>query len=277
MAGCVRRCSPIRWEEAARSNVDVNIVRVDGRRGGPHVGGRTGCARHSSQDHLGRHRRRSCPARGGVRLPGAAARPRPQARARRRRTRSPSTTTCSRSAASTTSAAQGAGFGAGRTGHSHQGQDVFADCGTPMVAARAGKVVHKGYHSARRLLPGDCRQRHEPGVSICAPSRAGGGRHRRARLHRSADRRSRRNRQCPRLPSPLRDLVFSRLVQGRSAVRPAFRATALGSRELARATVGSEPDPFQSNPQTNRAGSQPARFGFICLSVRFRAGGPGRP
>jgi murein DD-endopeptidase MepM/ murein hydrolase activator NlpD len=43
---------------------------------------------------------------------------------------------------------EGARFGAGRTGHSHQGQDVFARCGTPMVAARAGKVVHKGYHSA---------------------------------------------------------------------------------------------------------------------------------
>jgi murein DD-endopeptidase MepM/ murein hydrolase activator NlpD len=43
---------------------------------------------------------------------------------------------------------EGARFGAGRTGHSHQGQDVFASCGTPMVAARAGKVIHKGYHSA---------------------------------------------------------------------------------------------------------------------------------
>jgi murein DD-endopeptidase MepM/ murein hydrolase activator NlpD len=42
----------------------------------------------------------------------------------------------------------GARFGAGRTGHSHQGQDVFARCGTPMVAARAGKVIYKGYHSA---------------------------------------------------------------------------------------------------------------------------------
>jgi hypothetical protein len=38
-------------------------------------------------------------------------------------------------------------FGAGRTGHVHQGQDVFARCGTPLVAARAGKVVYKGYHS----------------------------------------------------------------------------------------------------------------------------------
>jgi murein DD-endopeptidase MepM/ murein hydrolase activator NlpD len=38
-------------------------------------------------------------------------------------------------------------FGAGRTGHSHQGQDVFASCGTPLVAARAGKVLYKGYHA----------------------------------------------------------------------------------------------------------------------------------
>ena len=40
----------------------------------------------------------------------------------------------------------GGHFGAGRGGRSHQGQDVFARCGTPLVAARAGKVVFKGYH-----------------------------------------------------------------------------------------------------------------------------------
>ena len=39
-------------------------------------------------------------------------------------------------------------FGAGRTGHSHQGQDVFAKCGTPLVAARGGTVKFSGYHSA---------------------------------------------------------------------------------------------------------------------------------
>jgi len=33
-----------------------------------------------------------------------------------------------------------AAFGAGRAGHSHQGHDVFAACGTPMVAARGGIV-----------------------------------------------------------------------------------------------------------------------------------------
>jgi murein DD-endopeptidase MepM/ murein hydrolase activator NlpD len=37
---------------------------------------------------------------------------------------------------------RGAGrFGAGRAGHTHQGQDVFASCGTPLVAARGGTVV----------------------------------------------------------------------------------------------------------------------------------------
>ena len=33
-----------------------------------------------------------------------------------------------------------AAFGAQRDGHTHQGQDVFADCGTPLVAARGGVV-----------------------------------------------------------------------------------------------------------------------------------------
>jgi murein DD-endopeptidase MepM/ murein hydrolase activator NlpD len=31
-------------------------------------------------------------------------------------------------------------FGAARSGHTHQGQDVMAACGTPLVAARGGKV-----------------------------------------------------------------------------------------------------------------------------------------
>ena len=42
----------------------------------------------------------------------------------------------------------GAGrFGAARRGHVHQGQDVFARCGTPLVAARGGKVIYAGYHA----------------------------------------------------------------------------------------------------------------------------------
>jgi murein DD-endopeptidase MepM/ murein hydrolase activator NlpD len=42
----------------------------------------------------------------------------------------------------------GAQFGAGRSGHSHQGHDVFAKCGARMVAARGGVVKAKKYHSA---------------------------------------------------------------------------------------------------------------------------------
>ncbi|HEX6602646.1 MAG TPA: peptidoglycan DD-metalloendopeptidase family protein, partial [Solirubrobacterales bacterium] len=34
----------------------------------------------------------------------------------------------------------GARYGAGRSGHTHQGQDVMAACGTPLIAARGGTV-----------------------------------------------------------------------------------------------------------------------------------------
>lgn len=43
---------------------------------------------------------------------------------------------------------RGARFGSGRSGHSHQGQDVFARCGTNLVAAQGGTVTFAGYHSA---------------------------------------------------------------------------------------------------------------------------------
>lgn len=42
----------------------------------------------------------------------------------------------------------GARFGSGRGGRSHQGQDVFARCGTRLVAARGGVVKFKQYHAA---------------------------------------------------------------------------------------------------------------------------------
>jgi murein DD-endopeptidase MepM/ murein hydrolase activator NlpD len=42
----------------------------------------------------------------------------------------------------------GARFGAGRSGHSHQGHDVFASCGTRLVAARGGRVKFNRYHAA---------------------------------------------------------------------------------------------------------------------------------
>jgi murein DD-endopeptidase MepM/ murein hydrolase activator NlpD len=39
-------------------------------------------------------------------------------------------------------------FGAGRSGRSHQGHDVFAACGTQLVAARGGVVKYSQYHAA---------------------------------------------------------------------------------------------------------------------------------
>ena len=42
----------------------------------------------------------------------------------------------------------GARFGSGRSGHSHQGHDVFAACGSKLVAARGGVVKARRYHSA---------------------------------------------------------------------------------------------------------------------------------
>ena len=39
----------------------------------------------------------------------------------------------------------GARFGAARSGHTHQGQDVMADCGLPLVAARGGRVQYSGF------------------------------------------------------------------------------------------------------------------------------------
>jgi murein DD-endopeptidase MepM/ murein hydrolase activator NlpD len=42
----------------------------------------------------------------------------------------------------------GDGIGAPRNGHTHQGQDIFAACGTKLVAARGGKVQARAYHGS---------------------------------------------------------------------------------------------------------------------------------
>jgi hypothetical protein len=39
-------------------------------------------------------------------------------------------------------------FGAPRDGHTHEGQDVMAACGTPLVAARGGQVQYAGYEGS---------------------------------------------------------------------------------------------------------------------------------
>ncbi len=43
----------------------------------------------------------------------------------------------------------GAQFGAGRSGRTHEGQDVFARTGTPLVAVREGEVVETGNDGGR--------------------------------------------------------------------------------------------------------------------------------
>lgn len=42
----------------------------------------------------------------------------------------------------------GAAYGAGRGGRSHRGQDILADCGTSLVAARGGTVKSAGFEGA---------------------------------------------------------------------------------------------------------------------------------
>jgi len=42
----------------------------------------------------------------------------------------------------------GARFGAPRAGHTHEGQDVMAACGLPVVAARGGQVQYAAYDAA---------------------------------------------------------------------------------------------------------------------------------
>ena len=73
--------------------------------------------------------------------------------ARRSASASPSTATPSRSSARTNSAARAGRFGAARSGHTHQGQDVMAACGTA-----AGRRPRR--HGPVRRLPERRRQLH---------------------------------------------------------------------------------------------------------------------
>jgi murein DD-endopeptidase MepM/ murein hydrolase activator NlpD len=42
----------------------------------------------------------------------------------------------------------GAGFGAPRSGHSHQGQDIFAACGSPLVSVSRARVKYVSFQKA---------------------------------------------------------------------------------------------------------------------------------
>ena len=92
-------------------------------------------------------------------------------------------------------------------GHTHQGQDVFARCGTPLVAARGGRVKFKQYHAAAGNYLVIDGGGHGPGLRLHAPGRALAVLARRPRLHRPAHRLGGRHGQRQRLPPPLRDVA----------------------------------------------------------------------
>ena len=115
------------------------------------------------------------------------------------------------------------GIGAPRAGHTHQGQDVGAACGTPLVAARGGRVQYAGYQSCGGELHRDRRQGDRQGLRLHAPARARALQGGPDGPHRPADRRRRRDRGRNRLPPPLRDVVRPRAGtrEGSSSTRPA--------------------------------------------------------
>ena len=130
----------------------------------------------------------------------------------------------------------GDGFGAGR---GHQGQDVLAKCGTPLLAARGGRVQSNDVQSAAGnylVIDGKGTGVDSIYMHLPAARRFGG----RPGAHRPADRHRRPDRQRPRLPPALRDLVGARLVRGRppDADRSAA-AEELGRLELTGADAAS--------------------------------------
>ena len=69
-------------------------------------------------------------------------------------------------------------FGAGRGGRDHQGQDVFAACGTPIVAARGGVVVMKQTHARAGnylVIDGDGTENDYAYMHMQAPAIVGKG------------------------------------------------------------------------------------------------------
>ena len=152
----------------------------------------------------GRASTRSCCRRAAL-LPQASA---PRATSRQRRSRC--TTTCSRCAEHTTSAAAGRISAPGRSGHSHQGQDVFAACGTPLVVARGGTVQFAGFHSAAGYyVVIDGKGTGTDYAYMHLREKADVVR-RRPRVHRTGAGRGRRDGQCPGLPPPLRGVDRAR-------------------------------------------------------------------
>ena len=107
-----------------------------------------------------------------------------------------------------------ASFGGGR---GHQGQDVFAECGTPLVAAHGGTVKFSGYHGrAGNYLVIDNEDDGADYV-VHAPARQAAGGQGRPRPHGSTDRLRGLDRRGERVPPALRELDRPGLVLRRPA------------------------------------------------------------
>ncbi len=66
----------------------------------------------------------------------------------------------------------GDGFGAARSGHSHQGVDIFAACGQSAVAVMNGTVVLQRLPGLGGQLHGDPQQEDPPRLRLHAPAQA---------------------------------------------------------------------------------------------------------
>ncbi len=119
-------------------------------------------------------------------------------------------------------------FGAGRSGHTHQGQDVMAACGVPLVAARGGTVQYSRWDDTAGnyiVIDGKGTPNDFVYMHLAEPSPLQEGE---TRPHRPADRHRRRHRRRLRLPPPLRDLGRPRLVRGRLPLRSPGRTRKVG-------------------------------------------------
>ena len=123
-------------------------------------------------------------------------------------------------------------FGAGRTGHRHQGQDILAAAGTPVVSPRAGFVAWRAFQKGGAghylVVRGDDLRdyvfMHLLDGSVAVQKGQ-------ARRRRTAARRRRLHGPLDRAAPALRDLA-GRLVheQGLAADRPAAGSARLGGR-----------------------------------------------
>jgi murein DD-endopeptidase MepM/ murein hydrolase activator NlpD len=71
-------------------------------------------------------------------------------------------------------------FGTGRSGHAHQGQDVFAPCGTPVLAARGGSVQFEEFQPSAGnyvVIDGDGTDQDTAYMHLRDPALPGQGEH----------------------------------------------------------------------------------------------------